>query len=167
MQFLGKPTRRAEAQREELTPRPGSQRQEGCFWQEEREVLGPEMGQYLGTTAILYEPRGRVQAWQRWQKQGTHGQGLARRGQPAPSLLGQYLPPPAPPASRLSASFGRARGRLRTAAAALSSRPPGGSRAGRARGPLRRHQSPAPPARSGCGRGGRAGEGGRFRRIPL
>lgn len=50
--FLGKPTPRAEAQSQELTPRPGSQRQEACFWQQEHEVLGPEMRQYLGTTVI-------------------------------------------------------------------------------------------------------------------
>lgn len=33
--FLGKPTPRVEAQGEELTPRPGGQRQEGCFRQQE------------------------------------------------------------------------------------------------------------------------------------
>lgn len=99
----------------------------------------------------------------RWWWPGSHLQGFERRGQPGLPLLGAGLPGQ-PRHPRL---LGRVAVRGRTAAAALSSRPPRGSRSRRRGAPPRRHQSPAPPARSGCGRGGRAAEGGRFRRVPL
>lgn len=137
MQFLGKPTRRVEAQREELIPRPGSQRQEGCFWQEEREVLGPEMGQYLGTTAILYEPRGRVEAWQRVAEAGHPRAGPCTPRTARPLALWTGLDasraPHPPPLRLLRAGPGKAAdGRgcpFKSASRRLPSRPGAGAAA--------------------------------------
>lgn len=154
--FPGRPTQRDEAQTEGPTLRPGSQRWERRFWQEEQQ--GPGTGRYRGTTVVPSGPRAEGKRGNGWRRRRTHPQGFERRGHPALSLLGRGFPHPHPRHPRLR---GRGPGKGWTTAAALSSRPPGGSRAGRARG-----GAAAPTSKPGAPsqirlRKGRASRGGR------
>lgn len=133
--FPGRPTRRDEDRAAEL--RPGAQ--DGHSRR--------KRGQYLGTTVVLSGPRTQ---WQRAAEVEQPPQGLERRGQPASLLLGRVS---GPAHASLPSPFLRAVRGAGQPAAALSSPPPGGSRA-RGSQPRRKHQSPAPqpdPLAEGAG----------------
>lgn len=165
-----RPTGRIKAPTGEQTLRPGGKSWEGHFRQKEQPMLGPELQQSLGTTAILSGPRANWEPCNQWRREDPLGRGLECRGQPPASLLRRAaagLGPSAPPHPhpRLLPASGRP-GKAGPAAA-LSSRSPGGSEpAGSGARLLRLHQSPPPrPIRLRKGRASR--EGGRFGRIPL
>lgn len=124
-------------------------------------MLGPELQQSLGTTAILSGPRANWEPCNQWRREDPLGRGLECRGQPPASLLRRAaagLGPSAPPHPhpRLLPASGRP-GKAGPAAA-LSSRSPGGSEPaglwGKAPPPTSKPAAPPDPVAEGAGEPG-------------